>query len=641
MVRSLCATFIGLIVLGTTACSGARPRGHVVRIQEAAEPRAKNTESPLNGSEGYAISRRGSILEVPSSPEDAAVFHFSIGQAYSLDNDPQRAVESYRATLVHDPKSALVRARLAAELVKTGGFAEARILCEEAIQLEPKYVDSYLLLAGIQVAAKEYEKAIATYGQALKVDPKNRDALLYLGVTLAEIGKVKEGVSQLEKLVKLKEANDSNIDQAVAFYYLAKIQDQAGNRDQAIQAYGQALKKRPSFAKAALALSDKLYARNEPEKATKVLVDCFAEGRSAEIAERLAERHLEKNDYKGAVSYLETLVEEDPTNENMKLRLALVYWQVRWLDKARLLLSDLHARYPGSSEIAYYLGELEIERSDFEAALQYYRRVSSDYGKFDQMVARVAYAYRQQSKMDAAEDYLLEAMRKRPDLVAFYPLLAAVYEDQKRLEESRLVLERGEKLFPNDENILYYLGFTLDRLGAKERALDKMQHLLTINPENANALNFVGYTLAERNERLADAEAYLAKALKLKPEDPFILDSYGWLLYRTGQHQLAMKHLERAFAAKPSEGVIAEHLADVYVSLSLPLKAVQVYEQALKTGGDQEFKARVLTKLANVREVLANSDHKNSGTSMDQQRDPPESRLEQPTKKRRRPASKR
>jgi len=608
LINARCGLY--LLFLGLTACAASKPRGQVVRMQGDFSRRGSDGSAPadVKANGAYAISggSRGSVLDVPFSPEDAAVFHFSLGQAYSLDNDPQRAIESYRATLVHDPKSALVRARLAAELVKLGSFAEAKTLCEEAIQLDPGYVDSYLLLAGIQVAAKEYSSAVSTYNQALKVDPKNRDALLYLGVTLAEVGKVKDGVSQLEKLVKLKDNSESNIDQSVAYYYLAKIYDQAGEREKGIKAYQAALKKRPGFAKAALALSDIYVARTELDKAYKVLEEAFAESRAADIAERLAERHLEQNDYKGAVIYLETLVEEDPTNENMKLRLALVYWQVQWLDKARMLLTDLHSRYPGSSEIAYYLGELELERGDFDGALNFYKKVNSDYAKYDQMVSRVAYAYRQQGKLSAAEDFLLEAMRKRADVIAFYPLLAAVYEDQKRMDESRLVLERGEKLFPNDENILYYLGFTLDRLGDKKQALRKMEHLLTVNPENANALNFVGYTLVEDDSRQEEAKVYLERALKLKPDDAFILDSYGWLLYRTGDRQTAMKKLEKAFATKPEEGVIAEHLADVYVALNLPLKAVQVYEQALRSGGsDREFLARVQTKLANVREVLA------------------------------------
>ncbi|MGZ3685081.1 MAG: tetratricopeptide repeat protein [Bdellovibrionota bacterium] len=577
--------------------------------KETASPEIAKT--PETTSNDYAMSKgRGTAIDVPSSPEEAAIFHFSLGQAYSLDNDPQRAIESYRATLVHDPKSALVRARLAAELVKVGNFAEAKQLCEESIKIDPKYVDSYLLLAGIQVAAKEYDSAIETYHQVLARDPKNRDALLYLGVTQAEVGKTKEGVAQLEKLVKLKDNADSNIDQSVAYYYLGKIYDQANQKYKATKAYLTALEKRPGFAKAALAVSDIFVARKQVARAYQILEDAFAESRSSDIAERLAERHLEQNDYKGAISYLETLVEEDPSNENMKLRLSLVYWQVQWLDKAEALLTDLHEHYPASSEISYYLGELNLERGNFNGALAYYKQVGSDYVKYDQMVSRVAFAYRQQNKLGDAEDYLLDSMKKRPDVVAFYPLLAAVYEDEKRIDQAKLVLERGEKLFPHDENILYYLGFTLDRLGQKDDALTKMEALLAVNPNNPNALNFVGYTLVEKGGQMEQAKTYLERAMSLKPDDAFILDSYGWLLYRTGKRREAMKQLERAYATKPEEGVIAEHLADIYVSLNLPRKALEVYAAALKSGGDKEFVARVETKISNVRDVLSEKGQK-------------------------------
>ena len=124
----------------------------------------------------------------------------------------------------------------------------------------------------------------------IAIDPKNRDALLYLGVTLAEVGKAKEGLKELEKLVRIKDSSDSNIDQSVAFYYLAKINDQAGQKDQAIKAYRASLSKRPGFAKAALSLSDIHLAQHEMKKAYSVLEEAFAESRSAEIAERLAER---------------------------------------------------------------------------------------------------------------------------------------------------------------------------------------------------------------------------------------------------------------------------------------------------------------------------------------------------------------
>jgi tetratricopeptide (TPR) repeat protein len=221
------------------------------------------------------------------------------------------------------------------------------------------------------------------------------------------------------------------------------------------------------------------------------------------------------------------------------------------------------------------------------------------------MVNRVVFLYRQQKRHGEAETFLLEAMDERPDVVAFYPLLAALYEDQGKLEESKLALERGERQFPADENILYYLGFLYDRLGQKDRGVATMERLLQQNPDNANALNFVGYTLVEKGEALDRAQAYLERAMSIKPGDAFVLDSYGWLLYRQGKGREAMKHLEKAAALKPEEGVIAEHLADVYASLNMPQKAIAAYERALKAGGDKEFLVRVESKRENVERALA------------------------------------
>lgn len=595
---------ISLQVLLLQACATAKPRGQVVRLQadfqENGETIAKREENIQTLTQPQVSS-----LAVPAPNEDAAVFHFAMGQAYSLDNDSANAIESYRATLVHDPKSALVRARLAAELVKQGAFAEAKLLCLEAIRLDPKYVDSHILLAGIQVAAKEFTGAFETYQAALKVEPNNRDALLYLGITLAEVGRIPEGVAQLEKLVKLKDSGESNIDRSVAYYYLAKVYDQADKRDAAAGALRSALKERPGFAKAALALAEFHLEKKDEAGALKVLEEAFRENHSAELAARLATVFLDRKEYQRAVSYLETLVEEDPANENMKLRLALVYWQLQWTDKAHRLLSAMLDQYPASSEIAFYLAELEMKRENFDAALGYYNRIASDYAKYEQVVGAVAHFYREKKRYVDGENYLLEAMRKRPDAVAFYPLLAALHEDQGKLENAKVALERGERAFPQDESILYYLGFLYDRLGDHGKAVATMERLLETNPGNANALNFVGYTLLERGGDRARAATLLKAAYALKPQDPFVLDSYGWLLYRQGQGREAMKTLERAHAMRPDEGVIAEHLADIYLSLDLRQKAVATYERARKNGGDQEFVARVEQKLQNLQRVLA------------------------------------
>ncbi len=346
----------------------------------------------------------------------------------------------------------------------------------------------------------------------------------------------------------------------------------------------------------------------QPGKALATLEQQFRESPEAEVAERLAEHHLKKNGYREAVVYLETMVEEDPSNENLRLRLALIYWQLRWTDKAHMLLSQLHSKYPRSSEITFYLGELEAERKNVDAAVGYFAQVAPDYSKFEQAVARGVQLLREEKRFDDASAWLKKALVGRPDLTAFYPLMASLHEDQGDLKKARSVLEEGFERFPGEESILYYLGFVEDRLGNREKAYEFMERILKINSQNPNALNFVGFTLLDDGKDLKLAGVYLDRAFKLRPNDPYIVDSYAWLLHRTGRSKEAMRHLERAHALRPSEPVIAEHLGDVYLALNLPQKALVAYTRALEIpGGEAGFSERVQQKLGNLQTLMADS----------------------------------
>ena len=605
MTRRIVARGIGCFCLVVfTACASSTPRGKIVRLTESPDQVSVGDVSPQEVVRMHTQPENFPIA-VPSAKDDAAVFYFSLGQAYSLDNETGKAIEAYRATLVHDPSSPLVHARLAAELVKIGNYTEARELAQKAIQLDPKYIDSYLLLAGIQVAAKEYDAALLVYREALKRDASNRDTLLYYGITLAESGKISEAIAQFEAITKLKDSAESNIDRAVAYFYMAKVYQQANRLSDALIALEKAMKARSGFAKAALLAADIYETQGKQGEARKILAAAFKDYPEAEIAERLAEYHLKRSQFKEAVVYLETMVEEDPTNENMRLKLALVYWQIKWYEKAHITLSGLYERYPASSEIAFYLGELAYEQKNFTNAVGYYSRVDKDYPKYEAAMSRSVGIYRDDKRYKEAQAVLEDALEKRPDVTSFYPLLAALYEDVEQYSDARDILEQGHKRFKDDENILYYLGFINDRLGNRDEAIATMELLVVQNPQNANALNFIGYTLLEDGKDMERAKAYLTRAYELKPKDPFILDSYAWLLHKTGNSAQAMKLLERAHGLRPDELVIAEHLADVYVALNLPRKALTLYGKVLGLGSEAVFKEKIQHKIKNVEYVLA------------------------------------
>lgn len=608
LAMAICATALGLVAC---AAPTAQQRSRVSDIsglmndRDAADESApSNRSSTLNANESQSQTARSSSGTIPAEREQKAVYHFSMGQAYSLNNEVDSAIEEYRTTLAYDPNSALVRARLAAELVKKGEFQEAKTLCEEAIRLDETYIDAYLLLAGVQVVAKELEAAIETYRLVLRKNPDHRDTLLYYGTTLAESGKLSEAEKTLARLVRLEDDPESQVDEAVAWYYLAKVQTQLEKFSAASESLRQSLQVRPSYSRAALFLADLYIAEDQPEKAIQVMEASFNENPAPTLATRLAAYYLSVSDFQKAVPYLELMAEVDSENISAKVRLALVYWQIDWLVKAFNVLYEVHKAFPASNEVLYYLGELELERKQPDSAISFFGKVDPSYGRYEESVARVVASYQERGDVAAAKKFVKIALTKRDDIVSFYTMYGRLLEAENKVSPAIRFLEQNLKKIDKDESALYYLGYLYDQVGQAQQGLTIMQKILETNPDNANALNYVGYTMLEQGEDLDKAGDYLKRALAIKPNDPYILDSYGWLLFRQGNAKEALVHLERAAELKPTEGVILEHMADVYLQLNLKQKALAMYEKALSTLPNTKDQVRVQGKISDIETIL-------------------------------------
>jgi tetratricopeptide (TPR) repeat protein len=128
-----------------------------------------------------------------------------------------------------------------------------------------------------------------------------------------------------------------------------------------------------------------------------------------------------------------------------------------------------------------------------------------------------------------------------------------------------------------------------------------MEKAIELNPHNAAALNYLGYTWAENGIRLEEAEALIRRALELSPNDGFYVDSLGWVYYQRGQYQQAIEQLERALELAGDDPTITEHLADAYRETAQPRKALGLYEQALRGAEGQEQEMRLRKKIDAMR----------------------------------------
>jgi tetratricopeptide (TPR) repeat protein len=217
----------------------------------------------------------------------------------------------------------------------------------------------------------------------------------------------------------------------------------------------------------------------------------------------------------------------------------------------------------------------------------------------------VAYLLKKDGKLKEAVELLDESIAASGRTVGFYVFKANLCEELKELPLAIQALERATGLFPDDEKVSYYLGSLYDRVGDVDHGLAEMERILKVNPNNVDALNYIGYTWTLRGVRLTDAGTYIRKALSLRPDNAYIRDSWGWHLFLTGKVAEAMIELEIAQRQKPQEVTILDHLAEVYLKSSLMESAYRTLVNAVKYAPDSESRERFEARLEALKTQLA------------------------------------
>ena len=163
-----------------------------------------------------------------------------------------------------------------------------------------------------------------------------------------------------------------------------------------------------------------------------------------------------------------------------------------------------------------------------------------------------------------------------------YLFLSSLYEDAKDNVAAEKILIDGIKIAPQEISLHYALGVIYEKTNRLPESVKEMELVLAIDPDNAEALNFIGYSYADRGMNLDEAEKMIVRALKIKPENGYMIDSLGWVHFKKNQFSSAEKYLEKALKLLPDDVNVIEHLGDVYVKLNKTKEAQEMYNRALK-----------------------------------------------------------
>jgi tetratricopeptide (TPR) repeat protein len=440
----------------------------------------------------------------------------------------------------------------------------------------------------------QIEKALA---QAAATPAALADAFLQLNHLLAqEPDKV-----ATYKLVTALAAAYPNVPEAHFAVALAALNTglkEIGTRAAATREVDRALALKPGWERAIL-LKSEVIGSDSPVAAIDYLAGVVKADPAARAAwGALAQLYVEQKRYAEARAVFQRLWDEDKSAREYEFGIAALSVQMKDWATAEKVLQDLkRAGYGENGIVEFYLAQVAEESGNLDLAIERYRTLPEGERAWQGQL-RIATVMGKQKRVDEARKYLRDL-----------PVVTLEQKIQVRQTEAQLLRDTGDNAgayavltqalgdHPDDPDLLYDTAMVAEKLDRLDVAEAHLKRLVELTPENAQALNALGYTLVDRTPRAAEGYALIEKALKLSPEDPFIQDSMGWALYRMGKLDDAETYLRRAMAGRP-DAEIAAHLGEVLWVKGDRATAREVWQSQLKATPDNQMLIETVRRLA-------------------------------------------
>lgn len=460
--------------------------------------------------------------------------------------------------------------------------------------------------------------------QWLALEPNNPEANYIAAASLAKRGQIRQAMSRMEIVL------DQGMQANFAVIAANALNLSENKQLEFLQELVRLRSKHPKENSLKTAEALTLQYRKQPEKALKLIREVLAQQpadmhallvelqcldrlkRSDELLERLQfavanypqdkrlrmqlARALAHTDVSKSVEQYVILSQLYPDDEGITLALALLSRETGDQETAkaqlkRLINSDIHG-----SRARYFLARIAEQDLEFMAAITLFQQVPPGQ-EFLVANSRLATLAQQQLGIDEARA-IFDSQRKRysKEEISLYIIEAEMLQRSHRYKEGHKLLSTAIRQYPNNTELLYSRSLFSAELQNVPLLEQDLRIILESEPDNAAALNALGYSLATLTDRLDEARDLVEKALDINPTDPAIMDSMGWVAYRQGDLPLARKHLEAAFD-KSKDHEIAAHLGEVLWVMGLKTEAKGVWQEGLEKNPDSKHITDTIKRL--------------------------------------------
>ncbi len=460
-------------------------------------------------------------------------------------------------------------------LESQGNYAAARVEVDRALEEAPESAFLHRTAAELSLRLGQVSKAAEEIERSIEIDPKDVRALIIAGQIHWALGDSEKAEARLRKALSL------DPDEAEALISLAGAVTPKDPKE-AIRLYKDFLARHPNEVEIQERLAQVYQSTNDLKRAGETWEDVLALSPNSVRAHLSLAQIAEINfDTATAISHYEGVLTQDPTNLPLLLRVGELRYRSNDMANATEAFTKAQAVAPNSPGANFWLALLAENRGDWKEAIRLLKNIP-DVGNEPGVLLRLSYYYSQAGEYDEAVKVLKRLSDSDPANTDFLNYLAVAYEQAKQSSNAEKTFRRILEIDPNDAEAHFHLATLYDRTKRFPKAEVELRAAIRLRPDFHMALNYLGYSLADRNRNLDEAEKLVADAIGLEPHNPAYLDSMGWVYFRMGKLDKAKDFLREA-TERVRDDVIWDHYGDVLMAGGEVSEAILAWDEALRT----------------------------------------------------------
>lgn len=472
--------------------------------------------------------------------------------------------------------------------------------------------------------ANQLQFALRAGGLWTELAPDSVEANQTVAQLLVAMGKLNDTKPYLQRLLAKKDAR------ANGFLYLNGLLSRTSDKTAALRLVQELAKPYPELPEAHFSVAHAAWNARKNDLALDELRAADQARPGWEIAALLRGQVLQRKSVNDALTFYQEFLGQYPAANDVRLTYAKLLVNDKRFEPAREQFITLAEAASGNPEIFVVVGLLSFQTGDYEQAQNYlHNALSLGFRDDDQIHLYLGQTAERLQNDDQAMDWyqrvrrgdhyldaqlhivsLLARQNQLPQARALLHGLTDLNSEQQMIvlqTEANLLVQakdyrgafdllgKAVASLPNSAELIYDYAMAAERMQHFDIMEHELRKLIILKPEFAQAYNALGYALADRNERLEEANKLIEKALTLSPDDYFILDSMGWVQYRLGRLDKAADYLRRAYTVQ-TDPEIAAHLGEVLWQQGDRDEALKTWEESLKDHPDSEVLLNVTKK---------------------------------------------